>query len=99
MVNEPFEVVGQLLGSSIAPGRVLCHRLQDDRLQVDGNRGIEPPRRARLFECDATKDFLPVASSVDRLQRQQLVERRSQRIDVRSMVDPDPFGQRCSGLM
>ena len=45
--QEAVQVVGKCGGTGIAFTRLLLQALQADRLQVDRDRGIEPPRRDR----------------------------------------------------
>ena len=61
VLQEAAQVVGQLLGRGVALGRVLGHRLEDDRLQLRRDRLVEPPRRPRLLEGDLPQQLLPVA--------------------------------------
>ena len=56
------KIGGQLLRRRVAAGEVLGHRLEDDRLQVAGDRRIEPARRGRLVQRDLTEQFLVVAT-------------------------------------
>ena len=58
VLQEPPQLVGQLLGRRVPLGRLLGHRLQQDRLQVAGHRRVELPRRRRLLLGDLPQDLL-----------------------------------------
>ena len=45
-VEEPLQVVGQLLRRPVAVGRLLAERLQDDRLQLGRDGRVERSRAA-----------------------------------------------------
>jgi hypothetical protein len=91
--QETPEVVGQLLGRGVALLRVLGHRLEHDRFQLDRDGPVPAPRRGRFLEGDLAHDRLGVVAVVRGLQRQQLVERHAERIDVGAVVHGHPLGQ------
>ena len=59
-----------------------------------GMASVEPPRRLRLLEGDLPQQLLAVLPVEGRPQRQQLVQRRAQRVDVGAVVDRHALGQR-----
>ena len=95
--QEPPQVGGQLLGRRVAMGQVLGHRLQDDRLQVAGDRRVEPARRDRLVQRDLAEQLLVVAAVEGGPQRQQLVEGHAQGVDVGPLIDDPAPGQGLLG--
>ena len=82
------------LGRGVAAGGVLRHRLEDDRFQVGGNRRIDAPRGAGLDDSDLPQQLAAVGRIERRLQRQQLVQRDAERINVRAMVEHDARAER-----
>ncbi len=96
-LEEPPEVVGQIARRVVPLHRLLGHRLQDDRLQVDRHGRVEPTRRARLLQRYLAQQLLAAFPVEGRLQRQQLVERHAQRVDVAPMVDDRPLRHRLLG--
>jgi hypothetical protein len=97
VLEESPEVVGQFRRGLVAAPRLPGHRLQDDGLQLAGDRLIEPPRRSRLLIGDPAQQFLPIAATEGRFQGQELVERRAQRVDVGAVVEVSPLRQRLLG--
>ena len=72
------------------------------RMIVSRSRGIAGSIRrggARLLEGDPAEHLLPVAAAERRPERQQLVERHAQRVDVGAVVHDAPPASACSGLM
>ena len=55
------------------------------------------PRRARLFEGDLAQQLLAVVAREGGLEREQLVERDAERVDVAAVVDDDALGERLLG--
>ena len=98
VVEEPPQVFGHRLGGGVPLLRVLLDRLQDDRLQVAGDAGVQRSGPRRLLGLDPLGQLEPVAGLEGRPQRQQLVERQPQRVDVRPGV-PSPRNRSgpCSG--
>ena len=86
-VQHPLEIVGELLGRGIAVLAALGHGLQNHRLQVGGDSWLDLPRGPGLVALDAAEEGRPLVAGKRRFQRQQLVQRRPQRVDVRAMVD------------
>ena len=62
-----------------------------------GIAGLSRRGGRRLLEGDPPQDLLAVPPRVGRPQRQQLVERHAQRVDVGAVVDDHPLGQRLLG--
>ena len=86
-VEEPLQVLGQLPRRRVALGRVACaDRLEDDRLQVAGHRPVELARPRRLVVRDPLDQLVAVGVVERRPQRQQLVERQAQAVDVAAGV-------------
>ena len=82
------------LGRCVATRGVLRHRLEDDRFQIGRNRRIDPPRSARLDDSDLPQQLAAVGRIERRLQREQLVQRGAERIDVRAVVQHDTRAER-----
>ena len=62
--------------------------------------GFQNPRPLRLAESHLVEQLGAVAAVINGVQRQELVERRAQRIDVGAVVDDPAAGAAdCSGLM
>src|SRR5262249_17067734 len=92
--QEPPQVVGQLLRRGVTVRGVLFERFEDDRFQLRRNHLVDSARPPRLLEGDLLQQFLTVRASKDRLERQQLIQRRSERIDIRAVVDDYTLGKR-----
>ena len=86
-LEEPPQVVGQLLGRRVAVLRLLGHRLVDDGLEVGGNRGVELAQRRRLVLGNLAEELAAVGAVEGRLQGQELVEGHAQRVDVGPAVE------------
>ena len=78
----------------VAVGRVSRHRLQHDCLEFNGHRSIQSTWRNGFIERQTPEEFLAVVTRVGGFERQQLVQRNAQRIDVRAMVHDHALGQR-----
>ena len=63
VLQEPLQSSASL-SRRIARFRLLAHRLEQDRLQLAWNRGIEPSGRGRLVLGDLSEDVLPVVPSM-----------------------------------
>ena len=63
VLQEPPQVVGQVLRRRISAGRLLGHRLQDDRLQLARDRAVDFRGGLRLFIGDPPQQFLAVPAS------------------------------------
>ncbi len=88
VLGEGPQIRRHLEGRGVAPPRLLLQRPDDDGLEIAGNVRMPPPRRGRVAAEDRG-DHLPVVLGlVRRPQGQQLVERRSERVDVAAMIDP-----------
>jgi len=85
--QDVAQVVGQLLGRGIAILPAFGHRLQDDRLQVGRDLRLPLPQPHGVLLFDLTHQPRSVLAGQRRPQRQQLVQRDSQRVDVRPLVD------------
>ena len=64
-----------------------------------GVRVIQLVRRQRVRFGDMSQQFLPVLAGKCWLQRDELVERHSQGIDIRAAVETRRSPDACSGLM
>ena len=96
-VEESLQVVGEFLRSGVAVGRLLAQRLQYNRLQLRGDGGVQSSGRDGIVVGDLPDERVAVASLEGRAERDELVERRAQRIDVASVVDDAPAGQELFG--
>ena len=67
---------------------------EHDRLQVPRDPGIDGPGLRRLLGLDLLDQLEPVRRLESRAQREQLVERQSQRVDVGPGISfaPEPLG-------
>ena len=81
-MDESLEVLAQLIGRLVTTTRILVDALENDRFQVARYAGIQRARRGWLALDDPVDQLQLIGSRVGRLQRQQLVQRQSQRIDV-----------------
>ena len=95
--KNALEIVGEFLGRGIAIVAPLRHGFQDHGLEVGGNLWLELSRGPRLVALDVPEQGRPLLARKRRLQRQQLVECRPQRINVRAMVDQGRLPQRLFG--
>ena len=92
-----MQVVGHLLRRPVAVGRLLAQRLQDDRLQRGGDGSVQLAERGRIVVGDLLDQRVAVAALEWGAERQQLVERRAQRVDVAAMVDDPAPGEDLLG--
>ena len=80
--QEPPQVLGHRFGRLVPRLRVLIDRLQDDRLQVARDAGIDGPRLLRLLGLDLLDQLQAVRIGECRTEREQFVEGEPQRVDV-----------------
>ena len=85
--HPPPQVVGELPGGLVAPGRLLGHRLQADRLQVTGDGAVELPRWPRRVLHDLQQEH-PRLAPERHLPGQQLVQDHPEAVDVTAGVHP-----------
>ena len=78
LIQEPPQVIGQLLDGGVTVFDALGHRLEHDRFQINRDCPVVPPGRARLIEGDLPQQLLPVAAIEGGFQRQQLVQGSAQ---------------------
>ena len=95
--QKALQVVGQDLGAGITVPRRLGHRLEDDRLQVDGDAGHEPAWRRRLILGNLPQQGASIGARERRRQREQFVERQTKRINVGAVIDQHRFAQGLLG--
>ena len=86
--QETPKILGQGRRARIPAPRLLRHRFQDDRLQVARDPRIDPAGPGRLDVEDPLHQPGPVARDERRAQRQHLVERQPQPVDVATAVGP-----------
>ena len=55
---------------------------------------VDPPRGFRLLESDLPQQLVAIFTRERRAERQELVQRRSERVNVRAVIDNDAFGER-----
>jgi hypothetical protein len=96
-IAKMLQVGGEFLGRRVPLGGLLRHRLLHDRFQVDGDRRVEPPQRRRILRGDFRQHDRIGKIGEDRRQREELVQRDAQRIDVAALVDHAPFAERLFG--
>ena len=95
-VENALQIVGEILRRGVAIVAAFRHAFHNDGLQVRRQLGLQKPRRARVLPLDVPQQGLSLIARNGRLQRQQLVERGAQGIDVRAMVDQ---GHLAAGLL
>ncbi len=81
-VCEPAEVIGQQLCARITPRRILLQAFEADRLEISRHARAEPARRNGILARHDGESRFDRAGDERRATGQQLVEDRSQRIDV-----------------
>ena len=92
--EEPPEVLAHRLGRLVPRLEVLLDRLEHDRLQVTRDPGIDGPGPPRLLGLDLLDQLEAVRRVECRTEREQLVEREPERVDVGPGVPftPEPLG-------
>ena len=88
--EEALQVVGQRAGGRVAVRRLVRNRLQDDRFQVAGDGRVEPPRPGRLALRSLPQQLARAQLAERGLEREQLVERQAQAVDVAPVVGLAP---------
>ena len=86
-VEEPGQVVGQGRGGRVTVGGTLGQGLQDDGLEVPRDPPIDQPGRRGLAAADLIEQLGRGVAVERRPERQQLVERGPQAVDVGPPVD------------
>ena len=71
----------------IPSGRLLFHGLEDDRLEIPGDRRVDPARSHRIFIEDSPHQLVTIAPIERRAKRQQFVKRYAQSIQIGSRID------------
>ena len=89
--NRP-EVVGQVVGRGVAVSQPLGQGLEQDRFEVERHPRVEPPGPAGLLVGDLVDQLGGGLAVERRSERDQLVERRPQAIDVGPAVDVAGLG-------
>ena len=97
-VEEPLQVVGHFLRRRVAVGRLLAERLQDDGLQLRGDRRLQGAGGRGLVVGDLPDQGISIAPVEGGAEREQLVERGAERIDVAAVIDDPARARTCSGL-
>ena len=92
--EEPPQVLAHRLGRLVPRPRVLLDRLEHDRLEIARDPQIDRPRLLRLLGLDLLDQGQPVRGRETRAEREQLVEREPQRIDIGPSIPftPEPLG-------
>lgn len=91
--QETPQIVRQFVGRSVACLGSLLHGLQHNRLQLTRNRLVLLAGRARLFKRDLPQQLFAVQAREGVFQREQLVQRHAERVNIRAMVHQKPLGQ------
>ena len=86
-LQEPVQVVRQVLRGGVASGGFFRHCLEDDRFQIGGDREVDSPGCGWFLFVDLPQECRPVGGVERRPQREQLVERCAERIDIGAMVE------------
>ena len=91
MLQEPPHVRRQLRRRPVPLFRILRQRLQHNDLQLRRNVLVPPPQRSRVLMQNLVQQLRPRLPREHRLQRQQLVKRRPQGINVGPVVQHRPL--------
>jgi hypothetical protein len=94
--QEPPQIFGQCAGRVVAPVLVLLEALENDGLEIDGNRSVEAVRRNRVA-LDDPGDDLGIGPGVRALAGQKPIESGAQAIDVGAPVEPGCFATHLFG--
>ncbi|MCG3180811.1 MAG: hypothetical protein BIFFINMI_03174 [Phycisphaerae bacterium] len=86
VVQEPLKVVAQRVSRRVAVGRVASDGLEDDGLQIARDVGVDASRPRRRLLGDLLDQAAAVALVERRAERQQLVERQPEAVDVAAAV-------------
>src|SRR5258708_3955472 len=81
--QEPVDVFGQRGGGGVAEPRLLTEALKADRLQVARHRAVQPRRGYRILREYLLDRFRAGLRPEWRPARQQLVQDRPERVNVR----------------
>ncbi len=87
VVQEAGQVIGQVQGAGVAPGRPLLQTFQTDGLQVTRHAGHQPRGRQRLGLDHLDQRLQRGGALEGRPAREALVQDRSQRINVGGFLD------------
>src|SRR5262249_1440032 len=93
-VEEPPEVVGQVLRRCVPLGRFLRDRLLENRRQIGRDRRVEFSQRRRLIRGDLAQDLVAVLAVQGGPEGQELIEGHAERVDVSAAINDDVFRQR-----
>ena len=96
-VEEPLQVVGHFLRRRVAVGRLLAERLQDDGLQLRRDRRLQGTGGRGLVVGDLPDQGVAIAPVEGGSEREQLVERGAERIDVAAVIDDPAPGEDLLG--
>jgi len=80
--EESSQFISQVLGRLVAAGRLLLQTLQADRFQIERHSRIDCVRSDRLAVEHFGQSLLNRFANKRRPARQQMIENRTQRIDV-----------------
>ncbi len=92
VVEETAEVIGELRGRRVAFGGDLGHRLLHDRLELDGDPGVDLARGGRVVLLDPAQHVDAIVAGERGHEGQQLVNRGAQRVHIGAPVEGRPAG-------
>jgi hypothetical protein len=87
ILQESTQVVGQVARRRVAVPNIPGDRLEHDGLEVARHRWISQARSLRLVERELMQQFGTIAAVVGRLEGHELVKCRTERIDIRTVID------------
>src|SRR5438132_2810869 len=90
--QEALQVLGHFLGRGVTILRALPKRLEHNGFQIMGNSRIESSRRPGLRRGYLSYELVAIRFREGRMQRQQFVERRAERINIRALIDQAALG-------
>ena len=87
VIQEAFQVGGEIAGGLITLIQIASHRLQNDGLQVAGQIGNQPPRGRNQRILDLFQQLGTVGTIQCRPQCDQFIQCQPETVDVAAVVD------------
>src|SRR5579871_1091154 len=88
--QKALEIVGQILRGRVTVTGFLGDSLQNNRLQLLRDCSVHFPQRNRFIESDLSQQLVLITPVEDRTKREQLVKRRSERVNIAAVVHQSP---------
>ena len=95
--DEASQIVGHVFGRRVTIGRRFGRRVEHDGFQFRRDGLVHVPRRNRLSARPIPQQLLPVVAGEDRFERQQLVQRCPEGINVAAVIDQPLLAQGLLG--